>query len=149
MIQRIQTVFLLLIAGLMLAILFFPLGCIVSPHDPLMIDVRGIHGPDGSLVSEWALYILPVCSALLSIVSIFLYKRRKLQINICYLTIFSMVMFYVFFLMYTWTPGQSYAHDIRFYVTILFPAIGIILEFFAIRGIKKDEKLIRSLDRLR
>jgi hypothetical protein len=43
----------------------------------------------------------------------------------------------------------SYLQDYDFRYTIFFPLIAMLFTYLAIRGIKKDEKLVRSTDRLR
>jgi len=151
MIQRIQTVYLLIVAGLMLAMLFLPLGYVNQGLNIEMLDVFGLHAmdADATLVTPYTLYYLPICSGILALITIFFYKRRKLQINLCYLTIFSLVLFYVFLFMYIYVPGGKFPYNVEFVIATVFPIIAIIIEFLAIRGIRKDEKLVRSLDRLR
>lgn len=151
MIQRIQSVYLIIVAGLMLAMLFLPLGYVVVDLNIQVFNVFGIFSMTEPKVqvTPWALYLLPICSAVLSLITIIFYKRRKLQVNMCYLIIFSLLLFYVFLFMYTYVPGERYATNIEFVVATAFPLVSIILEGLAIRGIKKDDKLVRSLDRIR
>lgn len=112
-----------------------------------MYDVFGLHEQGKTL--PWALFVLPVSCALLASVTILFYKRRKLQINLGYLTIFAIVLIYVFGAFFLWDLKQNYLVSISYTIVCTFPFIALIFEFLAIRGIKKDEKLIRSLNRLR
>jgi hypothetical protein len=151
MIQRIQTVYLIIVAGIMLATLFLPLGYIIVGLDVQLFNVFGIHSmaQPRELIIPWTLYYLPVCTVFFAILTLFFYKKRKLQINLCYLTLFSILLFYVFLFMYTYVPGERYALNITFVVGVVLPLVASVFGILAIRGIKKDEKLVRSLDRLR
>jgi hypothetical protein len=51
---------------------------------------------------------------------------------------------FFFFTYYSFSEAQ-----ISFKISILFPIVAIILDYLAIRGIGKDEALIRSIDRIR
>ena len=126
MIQRIQTVYLFFAFCLIVTLVFIPF----YPSPSFLMGFN----------TGWF-----AVAALTTIITIFLYKKRKLQIRMCYALILSAVLAYIIFLIVNFgslsTIGMSY--------TFIFPFIAIIFLFLAIRGIKKDEKLIRSLDRLR
>ena len=84
---------------------------------------------------------------LLHVAAIFLYKKRILQIRFLVLSILLNVglfgMFY-FFAYYSFDGAK-----ISFKIPVVFPIVSIILDYLAIRGIGKDEALIRSMDRIR
>jgi len=148
MIQRIQTIYLLLVAFVTIAMLFFPLGYALSePGGVSMFDVFGLHGQDNSIA--WFLFVLPVSCAFLSILTIFFYKQRDLQIKLAYLTLFVLVLIYVVGAFSLWDLKQHYPATISLTIVCTFPFVAFILETLAIRGMKRDEKLIRSLNRLR
>jgi len=129
MIQRIQTVYLLLTFCLMAAIVFIPFS--------ISSFTTGFYEGFFTII------------AIAVIITVFLYKKRKLQIRICYALLFAQVFAYLFFFIFDRTPlslTELFQHT-RF--TFVFPFIACILVYLAIRGIKKDEKLVRSLDRLR
>ena len=148
MIQRIQTIYLLIVAVVMIAMVFFPLGYLYPEGGGVsMFDAFGMHGQDHALT--WFLFVLPVSSLLLSVLTIFFYKRRKLQIKLGYLTLFIIVLIYIVGIFFLWELKQQHPATISFTIICIFPLIAFILEALAIRGIKKDEKLIRSLNRLR
>jgi hypothetical protein len=87
--------------------------------------------------------------AIMAFITIFLYKNRRRQIRICYALLLIQVLIYALYFIFerNYLPLSDFFQHIRF--TFVFPLITIVLLFLAIRGIKKDEKLIRSLDRLR
>ena len=131
MIQRIQSVYLLLIAGIMLAMPFF----------------LPIHKPEESLFS-FSLYVSPTVAllvALMAFITIFLYKKRKLQIRLGY-------WMSVFILLVCLSIACSYyafENKMIFYLAMILSAVAFIFDCMAIAKIKKDEKLVKSLDRIR
>jgi len=131
MIQRIQTVYLFFVFCLMAMLVFVPFSSLNSSADGFC---RGC----------------TAAAAVGAIVTIFLYKNRKVQIRLCYGMLVSFIFIYVFyyfiFIKQNFLLAELLGH-IRY--TSIFPLISIILVYLAIRGIKKDDKLVRSLDRLR
>ena len=126
MIQRIQSVYLFFAFCLIATLVFIPF----YPTTSYMMGFN----------AGWF-----AVTALSAIITIFLFKKRKIQIRICYAMILSLVLAYIIYLFVNFgslsLTGMNY--------TFLFPFIAIIFVFLALQGIKKDEKLIRSLDRLR
>ena len=155
MIQRIQTVYLLLVAGLFLALLFLPLAFIQSDDISYQFQVAGLQTVtlEKELVyPTWSLLTIDAIILLLSFVCIFMYKRRILQIRICIYNTLLMLGFCLLAGFYCWQFKQS--HDllhfnINFRFWASFPIIAIILNYLAIRNIGADEAMVRSLDRLR
>ena len=45
--------------------------------------------------------------------------------------------------------GDSYELDVAYFIGMAFPLVNLVLEILAIRGIKKDIELLKSVDRLR
>jgi len=132
MIQRIQTVYLFFVFCLMAILAFIPFYTSSS----------------SSFITDFSTGYF-AAAALLAIITVFLYKKRNLQIKICYVLLLIQVFAYVLFFIF---DRQNLLHAEFFQhlrYTILFPFISIIFIYLAIRGIRKDEKLVRSLDRLR
>lgn len=151
MIQRIQTIYLLLIAGFMLAILFLPLGSFIKDGEVASFNCFGLTITQGTgfVKIEWTLFYLAIASSLISFSAVFLYKKRNLQVGLSYLMLMSLVMFYFFCWVYLQGYYNIYSSSFSFGFALVLPLLSIILGFMAIAGIKKDEKLIRSLDRIR
>ncbi|MDR1526611.1 MAG: DUF4293 domain-containing protein [Dysgonamonadaceae bacterium] len=123
MIQRIQTVCLFLIALLNAGWFFFP-----------AIRNEAV----GSFSYPWVLDAGTGLTVLWALVVIFLYKRRPLQIKGCW----------GIFLLQVALAGTVVIATGR-NLSVFFPLISLVLIVLAIRAIQKDEKLVRSLDRLR
>jgi hypothetical protein len=155
MIQRIQSVYLLAASVLMSVMLFQPLAEIAA-------DGRGIYsvwsrgwyltggGEDELAMATWPVFILVGVLALLPLINIFLYRKRKLQLRISVYSIilaFGLIglIYYYFVIGFRQLDDPDFA--IRF--PLLVPVIFIILIYLAFRGIRKDEILVRSLDRIR
>jgi Domain of unknown function (DUF4293) len=135
MIQRIQTIWLLLAAAASFATLklSFYSG---NKDNNLFEELTGS--------SHFLLMILSVAVGLLALITIFLYKNRKLQIRLSLLGIvLQLAVLAVYF------------QQIKTYVQgnfTLTSAVSFIIPVFFILawlGIRKDEKLIKSMDRLR
>jgi len=81
---------------------------------------------------------------LLSTVTIFLFKDRKMQIRLCLLGLLLSIVIIVRYIMLmnklTNTTLALYA---------ILPFVFLASYFFAFRDIRKDEKLVKSLDKLR
>lgn len=139
MLQRIQSVWLFL-TSLFSAITFkFPFYTGDWLRDALPNFVVDLNAQ----TTIW-LTIVTVVTGALALVNIFLFRNRKLQLRLCYLGIFlSLLLLTLYVLEMMNFEDGTIALWVVFYVAIL---IGFIM---ATRGISKDEKLIKSMDRLR
>lgn len=139
MIQRVQSIYLLL-ASLSGATLFgLPFAQGDQATDGLLADgVFDVYDNNGLL-------ILAAAVTFLAFLSIFLFNNRKLQMNVGKLNlllgfaILGWAGFWFFELMKVATFGFG----------LVMPLMAIILTYIANRNILKDEKLVRSADRLR
>jgi hypothetical protein len=114
-------------------------------------DETKIYASDGSS-HESNTYLVAIAAgiAALSIASILLFKNRKMQTlvsSINYLLILGLII-----MMYLYSLGIEYfsgAGNQSFTLLALLPMSLLFFNFLAIKGVKKDEKLIRSMDRIR
>ena len=155
MIQRIQTLYLFLSAGLFFALFFLPLAVIQSGSTLYSFHLAGLYtttSPVTLAYPAWALFVLAAIIVLLSFLIIFSYKKRILQIRMCIFNILLMIGFCAVFGCYLWLFNQLPAFQgmkISFKIWASFPIISMILYYLAIRNIGADETLVRSLERLR
>ena len=152
MLQRIQTVYLLIITVLMMLVLFMPLALMQGGELFYTFDVMGLSAikePVELLYPTWALVALTGVSALLALITIFLYKNRVLQIRLCVFNTVLMLGFYALFAFYTLNFKADLQAELMVKIALSFPLIGLILNYLAIRSIGADEMLVRSLNRLR
>lgn len=161
MIQRKQSIYLLIItivAVLLLVIdpsFYNETGKVAMESGQMAsidVDVQFTDtNSDGvELEQNLGLIILICAIGFLSFITIFLYKKRKVQL---YLVMINFVLILALFAnMYWYSLNMSYA-DVpgarSFLPAALSPISFILFNFLARNGIIKDEKLVRSLDRLR
>lgn len=155
MIQRIQSLYLFLVAlltGLMFA---FPIGSIVGDTEEVGITACGFRdAATGKLMlNTYGMTATIVVAALLAFVIIFLFKKRMLQFRLCMVEIVLQAGILVFEIYYLWgasrIAGGFEVSAVSVGVSALFPLLSIILTLLAIRGIMKDIRLLKSLDRIR
>jgi hypothetical protein len=155
MLQRIQSIY-LLAAGLVLAALFvFPLV-----HD-VYVDGKGItvmvtgiyqnvNGQSTHTDFFTALTIATALAALAPLPVIFLYKNRKKQINLCYglMVLFIGHSYWVAQAVKN-AVGGAYLNMSNYGIGIILLSLSLLLIVLAQKSIQRDEKLVRSADRLR
>ena len=157
MIQRIQTLYLLMATVLMLLTLFLPLATIWQGGEDIVIKAFSIDVASLEFNLPLPLYmgILLAIATLLPLVTIFIYKKRLMQIRLCVSAIVLFVGSAGFIALYCYrvcsllseiATGNS-IFTLGF--ASLMPVVSIIPVVLAIRAIAKDEALVRSLDRIR
>lgn len=156
MIQRKQTLFLLVAVIASLLCFFMPIGVIlpkgmggvVSLYNLGFVDDNGTIIVSGTCLP---LFILLAVSTALSLATIFLYKNRKLQLSLCATNLLFSVLWYIdyallFFDMVT-VPEVEGNVEVKFAACL--PLIAIIMVVLARKGVADDEKLVRAADRIR
>jgi hypothetical protein len=147
MIQRIQTVF-ILVAELLVASLYTLKFADLSVNGELHTFVaNGILKGENLVFNGLPIMVLIGLIVFLHLVVIFIYKKRILQIRILVFTIVLLLGLFGLFFYFTYA-GFTEA-KVAFKVPVVFPIVAAILDFLAIRAIGKDEALIRSMDRIR
>ena len=149
MIQRIQSVYLLVVTILMIVCMCCPVGSIIAGTQEISeFGNLCITLPDGTKdYAPWALFVILLVVAVLAFGTIFLFKKRMLQIR---LTIFSTVVligYYLALVAYIFMLAEDTSFTPSW--TICLPFVSIILNWLAIRGIGADEALVKAYDRLR
>lgn len=153
MIQRIQTLYLLLAFACMGLLLIFPFGEItLKSQETIKLGIQGfdyIKNGNSEHFTILPLTIMISISMLITFISIFLFKKRMLQIRfnvfnfIFQIGSIGLMLFYLF--QAKGLAGKSWNTKI----TIITPLIAAIFTYLAIRAIGKDEALVRSISRIR
>jgi len=147
MIQRIQTVY-LLVAGLLTATLFKLDFAEILVNDELHIfNAKGIFNGENIIFDGLPVMVFIGLITLLHFVAIFMYKKRIRQIRMVVFTIILLLGLFGLFFYFTYAAFSN--AQVAYKVPMAFPLVAIILDYLAIRGIGKDEALIRSLNRIR
>ena len=130
MIQRIQTLYLLLVVVLTGLALWLPLA-----------DFTVGAG------------VVLVAACLVPLVTIFLFKRRLVQIRLCAVELVlligagAMMGIYFYLCNRYFADSEFYSHTLK--ISLVFPLVCLVFDLLALRAIFRDEKLVRSLDRIR
>lgn len=155
MIQRIQTIYLLLATALMSLTLFLPLATIWEGGNEIVVKAFFVNGEMG-FKAPLPIYMGIVFSitTLLPLVTIFLFKKRLTQIRLCVSEIVLLLGSATFVALYCYRLCDVLSEmftNLNFTLgfAALMPVVAIIPVVLAIRGIAKDEALVRSLDRIR
>lgn len=150
MIQRKQSLFLLLAVVLGVVALSMPLAMVTSDgmvtariYNLLYTDSQG-----GAHFVVWPLFALLVFASALSLYAIFLFKRRLLQARLCLVSIIALLAWYVGLIAYSKMLAPD-AANFHLSLTAALPAVSLILNFMARKAILADEKLVRAADRIR
>ena len=154
MIQRIQTLFLLLSFICTSMFFYLPFGEIVmETGDLINIDIFGISFSNINdkikNISTISVLILILLINIITFATIFLYKKRILQIR---LSFFNMVLQIgsIGLIMYNLIQiSNSIGVEYSAKILVILPLVASIFTFLAIRAIGKDELLIRSINRIR
>lgn len=152
MIQRIQTVYLLIVVALSCCSLFLPTAEFLTA-DGIQLSLKYMHVVGGATpytdITTWVLFLLNVAVILVAGVTIFCYKNRPLQISLTAANMILFVGYYVLMGLLVYHYCDALSTDWHLRIPVVFPLVNIILSYLALRGIIKDEALVRSLDRLR
>jgi Domain of unknown function (DUF4293) len=152
MIQRIQSVYLLLITTLLIAVVFLPLGVFVTAsglYEFTAFSIREVGIAKVDNMPVWVLGVLSIFSAILAFVSIFKYKKRKDQIRLCNINTIIILVFYLAFAGFFYLGIYNLKAGFGLGFGLSLPLIAFILNFMTIRAIRKDEALVKSWDRIR
>lgn len=155
MIQRIQSVWLFFATATIFSLFLFPYIQVFNPDGSAkIIKVTGIYqGMMGQSVQTEAFLTLTIATVILALIPfilIFLFRNRKQQLTLCYLTV-ALIIGYSFWIIQTAKgviDGATLQAE-NYGIGLMLPSIAILFVILAIRGIRKDDRMVKSADRLR
>jgi hypothetical protein len=138
MIQRIQSLWLLLAAACAFAGFKFPY------YSGIKAGVTGF--TELNATSTLLLMITTIAVGVLALITIFLFKKRALQLRLCVLGILleAVLIFLYYRETKAFVPDQS-----TYSLTAILHSVIVLAFVLAARGISKDSKLLKETDRLR
>jgi hypothetical protein len=155
MLQRIQSIYLLLASLAIYALFLFPLVHNVQVDGKsLTIMVNGVfQDMNGQLTHTQFFTALTAVTAivgLIPLIIIFLYKNRKQQVALCYSTML-VVVGLTFWMAQTVKPimGDAQIDTHNWGIGLLLSSVSMIFLVMAVKAVQRDEKLVKSADRLR
>ena len=141
MIQRIQTIYLLVVAIIMTIPLYVPIAQLLIPNDASYnFFTYGVVliGENSVLQAHyWALLIMNM------------FKKRFLQLRLCIVEIILLIGAIILMWYHINQFADKMNAEILYKFSLILPVICIIFTYMAIRGILKDIKLLKSFDRIR
>lgn len=149
MIQRIQTLYLLIATALMSVAIFTPVARFFDGAQEYTLTAFALKDTAGA-VAQPALYmgILLALAGVLPFIVIFLFKNRQLQIRLCAAEIVLLIGSLAVMAIYYYLSARLFdVASIK--IAIVMPLLAIVFVALAIRSIFRDEVLVRSLDRIR
>lgn len=149
MIQRIQTLYLLAVVALGIALIWLPVVQFVSPEGT-ELQVYELSALGGApLQGLWGLTLATALIPVLALVDIFLYKNRILQARLNIFTVMLCLGYYGVLALYIWLAKMSLGVEWHILPWASFPLVCLVLTMMATRRILKDEALVRAADRIR
>ncbi len=156
MLQRVQTIFLFLVAGVMVLFLLFPIW-VYENTEIHRLQAYGLYSLNNSTEETLTFWpyavsgILGLAVLTNTLIEMFSFKNRLIQLKLGALNSFLLAA--------TLITSVWFATDIKsaltlnhpgmFGLSLFFPAIAMICNLVANRFIRKDENLVRSMDRIR
>ena len=136
MLQRIQTIYLFIAALLSGVLIFFVSLWSNEAGEPVVVQ---------DVLLAFAMFL---GSAALSLITIFLFKNRKLQFVLGRINI--LLNFFLLGVFVYWSltvPGEMQISEKG--IGMFIPVLSIVFLVLANKAIKKDEDLVKSVDRFR
>jgi hypothetical protein len=145
MIQRIQSIFLLLAAFSFGALFFIPLALSDAVTTQFLADQQY------DITDHPVLLALTSLGTLIALGTIFLFKNRSLQLKLGYIIIVLAILLpsASFLLFMNESAALGPAAQVMDQAGMYLPALAIVFGLLANYFIKKDDRLVKSMDRLR
>jgi amino acid transporter len=158
MIQRIQTLYLAFAIVAMALLFAFPFAQFFAENGAFVFSVTGLKNMvPGDPATFNPMIFLPIIIVavgilLIDLFTIFQYKDRAFQVkltNIVVLSTIALIMGIFFLYIPMIEKKINIIPDYRKSFGIYMPLVALVFQVMANRAIKRDDKLVRSADRLR
>lgn len=145
MIQRIQTLFISAAIVLAIFLFFTPLITINIDKEQMTFCAYGFYGK-----TLWFCTTFTVINTIIMLIQLVIFRNRKKQIFIGKLSIFMWMLWIILFSTFIYFNFLTYLDkSYKIHFAAVFPVLIMALILLANRNIKKDEELVRSIDRIR
>jgi hypothetical protein len=158
MIQRIQSVFLILVFILGITLFVLPILGFTSYESSYIMNAYhtfDVADANNIVSKNIGIGAMQGFIALLALFTVFLYKKRQLQIKLCKLNLLLVTIQIAALVLYIDVAKEGISpaspNDVLISIKagVFIPLLSFVLLYLATRFIKKDEDLVRSADRLR
>ncbi len=153
MIQRVQSLYWFLAAVLLAVFYFASFAYITTPEGAINLSVWNgvVVDPAGSYdfaLSFWPLHVVVLLALLSTLITIFCFKRRALQLRLSGIAmVLDLGVLGLSYFYYRTLSGQVEGLT-SLSIVYLLPLIAAILTLLGFLGVKKDIAILRSLSRL-
>ena len=154
MIQRIQTLYMLIVTALMAVTLFAPLAWFAGEAGEFGLYAFSLKTAAGEAVQPTVyMGVVLALACVLPFITIFLFKRRLLQLRLCVvemvLLVGSAVMEGVYyFLSYRVFAEQTF-HTQVLKPAVVLPLVCLLFAYLSAHAVFLDELMVRAADRIR
>lgn len=157
MIQRKQTIYLLLALVAIVACMCLPIGHLGGSMvcagekafgEPTVLYNLGVSTGDSFKLAPLPFAILVIVGTV-TILNIFMFNKRRMQGRICLLCVALCLTWYAWYALYAFSLMPMARRDGHMDFAACLPFVSAIFMLMARRGIKADEELIKSMDRIR
>ncbi len=153
MIQRKQSLYLLVSTIVMALLYFFPIAQFMVQTTNYYLDfieIASVVDAKKQVVSQvYPITILLSIVVFLSFFAIFLFKNRNLQTRIITFSMLLKFGFLALIVFYIYKFGNTFESKLYLQTSFIIPIIAGILDFMAFKAILKDINIIKSYDRIR
>ncbi|MBN2212865.1 MAG: DUF4293 domain-containing protein [Bacteroidales bacterium] len=155
MIQRAQSVYLFLVVVLMSLFIIFPNTVLFNDENVTFKFYsyglkKMMDGDSQQHMSTLPVLILAIVISIINLYNIFLFNNRTMQMRLCVYNILLMIGLLLLLLYYFRFAYKAYnitAH--HFKIIAVLPVLCIVLNIMAFSGIRRDELLVKTYERLR
>ena len=153
MIQRIQTIYLFLASIAIYLLFIFPIVNTLTTDGARQIKITGVYETvSNQVVQTEPFTLLTIATAILGLIPlvlIFQFKNRKRQLTMVY-SLVVVIIAYSFWISQTIKAAANTTLEISNYsIGAGLTSVAILFLVLASKGIQRDEKLVKSADRLR
>lgn len=156
MIQRVQSIYLLVVTILMSFIVVMPYAFLELPGNQSLlfkasqINLISAYDVVSIYKSTFAVILMVIVTGIFSFCIIFFYNHRILQIRLTLLNILLLIILAGTMLLYCFDArGDFDSSRLMFRLAMVFPVVSIVFSIMAIRAIRHDEMLVNSYNRIR
>ncbi len=154
MIQRIQSIYLLLVLILGVLYFFIPYATFqIAGINIANIKATGVEfNKNATTIASINMILLTINISIISIlalITIFLFKKRSLQSILVKINMVFVIVSVVCMFLFADIIKAAINAEIKYYIAAAFPIVSLILLFLALKAINKDEDLVKAADRLR
>ena len=151
MIQRIQSVYWLVITALLVVTMLSPMGFFTETGGAFdsVLKPLGLTMANGGTESTWGLFAILLLDAVVAFTTIFLYRNRMLQVRMCVFGALLLIGFYATVAVFVYMLQQDLEATFRPGWALALPFVCIVLNYLAFRATYADEVMVRASERLR